>query len=105
MSAKEITSENLPTDADRAPAGGLDGLAPYPQKSGAAHIALCSVCGQSFDMRELDQVLHHGLDGEDRDASVDHPLIDVAQVFLVAAETIEMLDDDRLEAPCLGVLQ
>jgi hypothetical protein len=65
MAGKEITSEEPPTDPDRNPAGGFDYLATHPQKSRAAHIALCQVCGQAFDMRELDQVLHHGLGPHD----------------------------------------
>jgi hypothetical protein len=41
------------TDADDEPANEAD------------HFEICPVCGQAFDRRDLDQVLHHDEDAHD----------------------------------------
>jgi hypothetical protein len=35
-------------------------VAAQPVKSDEDYIAGCPVCGQAYDLRELDEVLHHG---------------------------------------------
>ena len=34
-------------------------LGPRPPRHKAAHYVRCTICGEIFDMRELDQVLDH----------------------------------------------
>jgi hypothetical protein len=46
-------------------ARGIKGAALRPVRSEADHFRVCFVCGQSLDMRDIDQVLHHGLGPHD----------------------------------------
>ena len=59
MARREMIPGELRPQPVRKEPKGIKGAALAPAKSESDYFAMCPVCGQTFDMRELDEVLHH----------------------------------------------